>query len=104
MDDFSIYKIFTIHFPGKKVYIENTCKTLYDKMEEIKNDKDHTLFTMLQEYPNPEIRVEYYKCKITDKKLVADKYLKDNYKILNFNLLPPPKFNLFQSLYKWMGY
>ena len=104
MDDLSIYKIFTIHFPGKKVYIENTCESLYDKMEEIKSNKDHTLFTMLQEYPNPEIRVEYYKGKITDKKLVAKEYSKDNYEILNFNLLPPPKFNLFQSIYKWMAY
>ena len=51
-------KIFTIHFPEKKVYIENTCKSLYDKMEEIENNKDHQLFTMLKEYPNPEIRVE----------------------------------------------
>ena len=32
------------------------------------------------------------------------KYRKDNYEILNFNLIPPSRFNLFQSLYKWMGY
>ena len=28
-------KIFTIHFPKKKVYIENTYKSLYEKMEDI---------------------------------------------------------------------
>ena len=41
--DYSKQKIFTIHFPGNRVYIENTCKSLYDKMEYIKNDKDHVL-------------------------------------------------------------
>ena len=92
-------KIFTIHFPDKKVYIENTCKSLHDKMEYIKNNKDHLLYSMLQKYPNPEIREEG-----SSKKEVANKYIKDSYKILNVNLFPPCKFNLFQSLYKWMGY
>ena len=36
-------KIFSIHFPHKKVYIENTCKSIHDKMEYIKYDKDHYL-------------------------------------------------------------
>ena len=36
-------KIFTIHFPEKKVYIEEASGTLYDRMEIIKNDKDHNL-------------------------------------------------------------
>ena len=99
-------KIFSIHFPGKKVYIENTFKSLYDKMEDIKNDKDHNLYLLLKEYPNPEFRFEcfqdetFYKIK----QKVAMEYSKDNYEILNFNLIPEPKFNLFQSLYKWMGY
>ena len=88
MDDFNIGKIFTIHFPGKKVYIENTCKSLYDKMEDIKNDKDHKLYLLLKDYPNPEIRVEFYRGQLSNKKLVASKYLKDNYKILNVNVLP----------------
>ena len=50
-----LQKLFTIHFPGKKVYIENTLKSPYDKMEDIKNDKDHKLYSLLQEYPNPKI-------------------------------------------------
>ena len=86
MDDFQ--KIFSIHFPSKKVYIENTCKSLYDKMEDIKNDKDHKLYSMLKEYPNPEIRFECYKDKYCNKKLIASKYYKDWYKILNVNVLP----------------
>ena len=88
MDDFNICQIFTIHFPGKKVYIENTYKSLYDKMEDIKNNKDHKLFNMFKEYPNPEIRVECYRDKLCNKKSVASKYLKDNYEILNVNVLP----------------
>ena len=97
-------KIFTIHFPEKKVYIENTCKSLYDKMEYIKNDKDHYLYPLLKEYPNPEIRFECFKDGSCNKKTVALEYIKDSYKILNVNLFPPPRFNLFQSLYKWMLY
>ena len=101
--DYSKQKIFTIHFPGNKVYIENTCKSLYDKMEYIKNDKDHVLYPILKEYPNPEIVVECYRDGNCDtKKLVALKYSKENYKILNPKLFPSP--SLFKSLYKWMGY
>ena len=96
-------KIFTIHFPDKKVYIENTYQSLYDKMEEIKNNKDHNLYSLLKEYPNPSIKVEFYNGHQSDKKLVASKYLKDNYKLLNQKVMPP-KYNLFQSLYKWMTY
>ena len=101
--DYSKQKIFTIHFPGKRVYIENTCKSLYDKIEYIKNDKDHVLYLLFQEYPNPEIRVECYRDGTCDrKKLVALEYEKENFKILNPQLFPSP--SLFQSLYKWMGY
>ena len=49
-------------------------------MEDIKNNKDHNLYSLLKEYPNPEIRVECYKDGICNKKLVALKYIKDNYK------------------------
>ena len=99
-------KIFTIHFPDKNVFIENTCKSFYDKMEYIKNDKDHLLYTLLKEYPNPEIRFECFQdgsC-YKNKQEVAMEYSKDFYKILNVNLFPPPRFNLFQSLYKWIFY
>ena len=99
-------RIFSIHFPNKKVYIENTCKSFYDKIEYIKNDKDHYLYLLLKDYPNPEIRFECFQdgsC-YKNKQEVAKEYSKDNYEILNFNLLPTPRFNLFQSLYKWMGY
>ena len=99
-------KMFTIHFPGKKVYIENTFKSIYDKMEDIKNDKDHNLYLLLKEYPNPEVRFECFQdgsfFKI--KQEVAMEYVKDSYKILNFNLFPLPRDNLFQSLYKWILY
>ena len=97
-------KIFTIHFPEKKVYIENTCKSLHEKMEYIKNDKDHYLYPLLKEYPNPEIRFECFIDGGCNKKSVALEYIKDSYKLLNIDILPPPRFNLFQSLYKWMLY
>ena len=101
--DYTKQKIFSIHFPGKRVYIENTCKSFYDKMEYIKQDKDHTLYPLFQEYPNPEIVVECYRDGYPDiKKSIALKYKKENYKILNPKLFPSP--SLFQSLYKWMGY
>ena len=99
-------KIFSIHFPEKRVYIENTCKSLHDKMEYIKNDKDHLLYPLLKDYPDPEVRFECFQngsC-YENKKEVAMEYNKDFYEILNLNLLPKPRFNLFQSLYKWMGY
>ena len=99
-------KIFTIHFPDKKVYIENTCKPLKDKMDTIKNDKDHLLYSLLKEYPNPEIRFECSqegRCYKTKQEL-AYKYRNNNFEILNVNLISPSRFNLFQSLYKWMGY
>ena len=98
-------RIFSIHFPDKKVYIENTCKSFPDKMDEIKNDKDHELFTLLKEYPNPEIRFErFQEVWNKNKQEVAKEYRNNNYEILNFDLLPKPRFNLFQSLYKWMSY
>ena len=96
-------KIFTIHFPDNKVYIEHTFKDLNDKMNDIKNDKDHYLYSLLKEYPNPEIVLECYKDESCDRKSVALKYRKDNYKILNVNVFPP-KYNLFQSIYKWIVY
>ena len=99
-------KIFSIHFPEKRVYIENTCKSLHDKMEYIKNDKDHLLYPLLKDYPDPEVRFECFQngsC-YENKKEVAMEYNEDFYEILNLNLLPKPRFNLFQSLYKWMGY
>ena len=54
---------------------------------------------MLQKYPNPEIREEG-----SSKKEVVEKYSKDCYKILNVYLFPPPKYSLFQTLYKWIIY
>ena len=56
-------KILQFIFLEKKVYIENTSKSLYDKMEDIKNNKDHRLYSLFKEYPNPEIRVECYRDK-----------------------------------------
>ena len=76
-------KIFSIHFPDKKVYIEHTFNSLYDKMQDIRNDKDHKLYSMLKKYPNPEIRVECYRDKFFNEKLAALKYRNDNYEILN---------------------
>ena len=96
-------KIFSI--PDKKVYIENTCKSLHDKMEYIKNDKDHYLYLLFKDNPNPEVRFECFQscdcgtsfC-VCKKKLVAREYIKDNYKVLNTNLLPSP--SLLDSFYK----
>ena len=85
MDD--IKKVFSIHFPGKQVYVNSTFKTLEEKIEEIKNDKDHKLYNMLEEYPNPEIREEGYINSVSEKEVVR-RYYKDWYKILNDNLLP----------------
>ena len=48
MVDFKFQKVFTIHFPEKRVYIEYTFKTLEEKMEEIKKDKDHQLYGILK--------------------------------------------------------
>ena len=92
-------KIFTIHFPDKKVYIENTYKSLYDKLDIIRKDKDHYLYPLLKDYPNAEVRFECYQscdCGTSfcacNKKLVASEYIKDSYKIMNVNLISPTKF------------
>ena len=86
-------KVFSIHFPERKVYILSTYSEIEEKMEDNKKDKDHSLYR----YLNPIIKEE----KVNDEKEVTNKYIKDFYKVINFN---QPKFNLFQSLYKWMGY
>ena len=80
--DNNFQQIFTI-FPGRRVYIEHTFKTLEEKMKEIKKDKDHRLFNILKEYPNPEIRFECYRYQSYNEKLVASSYKKNYYKILN---------------------
>ena len=85
----NIKKVFSIHFPGKQVYVNSTFKkTLEEKVEQIKNDKDHILYKMLKEYPNPEIREEGYINAVSAKEVV-DRYYKDWYKILNVNVFPP---------------
>ena len=94
-----IKKVISIHFPGKQVYVDRTVYTFDEKIKQIKNNKDHPLYSMLQKYPNPEIREEG-----SSKKEVVEKYSKDCYKILNVNLFPPPKYSLFQTLYKWIIY
>ena len=96
MDDIKVY---SIHFPEKQVYVGSTVYSFDEKIKLIKNDKDHLLYSMLQKYSNPEIREEG-----SSKKEVANKYIKDSHKILNVNLFPPPKFSLFQTLYKWILY
>ena len=91
-----IKKVFSIRFPERKVYILSTYSEIEEKMEDIKNDKDHVLYR----YLNPIIKEEDN----NSKKEVTNKYIKDSYKILNVNLFPPPKFSLFQTLYKWILY
>ena len=88
-------KVFSIHFPERKVCILSTYSEIEEKMEDIKKDKDHFLYR----YLNPIIKEE-----VNDEKEVANKYIKDSYKILNVNLFPPTNYSLFQSLYKWMFY
>ena len=77
MSDFK--KVFSIHFPEKQVYIESTFKTLNEKMEEIKKNKDHYLYGFLKKYPNPVIEEEGY----GDKNNVYKRYIKNGYIILN---------------------
>ena len=96
MDDIKVY---SIHFPEKQVYVDSTVYTFEEKIKQIKNNKDHSLYEILQKYPNPEIREEGF-----SKKEVVEKYSKDCYKILNVNLFPPPNYSLFQTLYKWIIY
>ena len=79
--DNNFQKIFTIHFPESRIYIEHTFDTLEGKIEKIKDDKDHTLYKMLRKYPNPEIRFECYKDENCNEILVPLKYL--NCKLLN---------------------
>ena len=94
-----IKKVFSIHFPEKQVYVESTVYSFDEKIKQIKDNKDHLLYEILQKYLNPEIREEGF-----SKKEVANNYIKDSYKILNVDLFPPPRFKLFQSLYKWIFY
>ena len=57
-------------------------------MESIKEDKDHQLYNLLKEYPNPEIREE--ECYFVDDNFrkVIRKYYICFYKILNYKFLP----------------
>ena len=48
-----IKKVISIHFPGKQVYVDSTVYTFDEKIKRIKRDKDHHLYNMLKEYPNP---------------------------------------------------
>ena len=82
MGDFNFQKVFSIHFPEKQVYIECTFKTIEEKMEEIKKNKDHYLYEILKKYPNPEIRAEGYRGSDNLKKAFK-RYYKDWYTILN---------------------
>ena len=81
--DNNFQQIFTIHFPGRGVYIEHTFKTLEEKMKKNKENKDHRLYNMLKEYPNPEIRFKCYRDQSYNEKLVASSYKKDYYKIIS---------------------
>ena len=87
LDDHKFKKIFSIHFPGRKVYVNSTFKKLNEKMKYIKEDKDHCLYYIFKKYPNPEILFEGYE-NLTSKKEVVRTYYRDWYKILNINLLP----------------
>ena len=87
-------KVFSIHFPERKVYVVSTHSEINKKMEDIKNDKDNIIYR----YFNPLIIEEE-----NTKEEVINNYTKESYNILNFNYTKP-RFNLFQSLYKWMGY
>ena len=48
LDDHKFKKIFSIHFPGRKVYVNSTFKKLNEKMKYIKEDKDHCLYYILK--------------------------------------------------------
>ena len=89
-------KVYSIHFPERKVYIFSTNSEIEEKMENIKNNKDHDLYR----YFNPTIKEEDN----DNEKEVANKYIKDSYKLLNVNLFPPSKYNLIQTLHKSLFY
>ena len=73
-----IKKVFSIHFPEKQVYVESTVYSFDEKIKQIKDNKDHLLYEIYKNFRNPEIREE-----CSSKKEVANKYIKDSYKILN---------------------
>ena len=50
MDDIKVY---SIHFPEKQVYVGSTVYSFDEKIKIIKNDKDPSLYEILQKYPNP---------------------------------------------------
>ena len=92
-------QIYSIHFPGNKVYIDKTIYTLKDKFEMIKDDKDYLLYKMFKEYPNPEIKFECYNDLPDNLRLIHNKYERDFYEIINSR-----KYSLIQSIYKWLNY
>ena len=68
MDNY-FQKIFSIHFPEKKVYIENTYKSLYDKMEDIKNNKDHQFFRYSKNIQIQKLELSVIKMEVVIKSL-----------------------------------
>ena len=80
-------KVYSIHFPEKHVYVNSTCYALEEKLEIIKKDKDHKLFSILQSYPNPEIREEGDDS-FDSVREVQRRYYKDWYTVIGRDWLP----------------
>ena len=82
-----IKKVFSIHFPENHVYVNSTCYSLEEKIELIKNDRDHKLYHMLKYYPNSEIREEGDINTVSVKEVVK-RYYEDRYTIINHDFYP----------------
>ena len=65
-------------YPG---HIFDLCMPIEEKINFIKDNKDHRLYSMFKDYPNPEIRFECVKDENCNEISVALKYL--NFKLLN---------------------
>ena len=56
-------KVYSIHFPGKQVYVDSTVYTFDEKIKQIKDDKDHSLYFMFQN-----IQIQKFERKVLVKK------------------------------------
>ena len=45
-----IKKVFSIHFPEKQVYVESTVYSFDEKIKQIRDNKDHLLYEILQKF------------------------------------------------------
>ena len=85
--------VYVIIFPGKKVYIGNTCIPIEERINFLKKDKDDKLYYLFKEFPNQQILFEYkyfssFEGVRKEERNLIKKYYKDGYDVNNKNLLP----------------